>query len=247
MLNSSGTVTTENAANELGVSESTIRRLFNELEERGDVIRIYGGVTSANKEQIEYYFENLQMVHAEEKRRIGDRASQFVNSGDTLFIDSGTTAQQVALGLSKRLKSKEIGNIQVFTNSMINVEILADYCDVNLLGGLYRSKRKDFCGYITDVVLDVISFDKSFIGADAVFVDFDGGASATDIFTAQINKKVVSRTKENYVIADATKFNKRSLVQYVSMNQINTIITDTYFPDEMIESVEKLGPRLIRV
>lgn len=240
-------LSTTDAANFLNVSESTIRRLFDELERNGDVIRIYGGIIPASRDQNEYTFENLKMKQADEKQRIGLAASQLVNNGETLFIDSGTTAQQMALSLAKRLKAEEVSNVHVFTNSMINVEVLADCCEVNLLGGLYRKNRQDFCGYITDIVLDVISFDKSFFGADAIFVSIDGGASASDIFTAQISRKVVGRTKENYIIADSTKFNTRSLIQFISMNQMHMIITDQYFPESMTDSVENVGPKLLRV
>lgn len=239
-------LTTEEAAVALNVSESTVRRIFNELEEKGEVTRVYGGIIYPRDAQNEYWFDKLKSKRVEEKQRIGIAASKLINSGDTLFIDSGTTAQQVAIGLVSLLKKKNIENIQVFTNSMINVEILADYCNVSLLGGLYRKNRQDFSGYITDIVLDVISFDKSFIGADAVYVDIDGGGSASDAHTAQISRKVVGRTKTNYLIVDSTKFNKRSLIEYISMKHIDTIITDTGLSDEVAMAVINSGPRLIR-
>ena len=247
MLEASETVlTTTEAAKALNISESTVRRLFNELEEKGEVTRIYGGIKVAQETQNEYRFDKLKMKRVEEKQRIGAAASKLINSGDTLFIDSGTTAQQVAVGLARMLKRKEIENIQVFTNSMIIVEILADYCNISLLGGQYRKKRQDFSGYITDIVLDVISFDKSFIGADSIYVDIDGGGSASDAFTAQISRKVVARTKTNYLVVDSTKFNKRSLIEYINMQQIDTIITDTGLSDEIAASVVNAGPHLIR-
>jgi len=244
--NCENVLSTTEVAQNLNISESTVRRLFNELEEKGEVQRVYGGISLAYDMHSEYRFENLKMRYVEEKQRIGTAASKLVNNGDTLFIDGGTTAQQVAVGLSRLLRKKEVEGIQVFTNSMINVEILADYCDVSLLGGLYRKKRQDFCGYITDIVLDVISFDKSFIGADSIYVDIDGGVSASDTSTAQISRKVVGRTKENFVVADSTKFNKRSLIEYITMHQINAIITDTGLSDEIASRINTSGPKLIR-
>ena len=240
-------LSTIEVARTLNISESTARRLFNELEEKGSVVRVYGGIVNSDNNLNEYRFDKLQMQYVEEKQRIGKAASQLINDGDTLFIDSGTTAQQVAIGMARRLRRKELNNIRVFTNSMINVEILSDYCEVSLLGGMYRKNRKDFYGYITDIVLDVISFDKSFVGADSIYVGADGGASASDTYTAQISRKVVGKTAENYVVADCTKFNKRSLVEFINMKQMNTIITDVGLSDEVVNEGVSQGVKILRV
>ena len=240
-------VTTEMAVTELGTSESTVRRLFCQMADDGEVNRVYGGIVAVRRESNEYHFENIRQKQRSEKYRIGEAASTLVRSGEIIFIDSGTTAQQFAACLAKRLKTGEIYGLKVFTNSLVNIETLSELCEVYVLGGMYRKNRQDFCGYITDIVLDTISFNKSFIGADGVFTEGKGGVCAADLYTSQINRLVIANTRENFAIIDSTKFNRRSLVKYCTLDEVNTFITDTKLPEETATIIRAKGPEVILV
>jgi len=231
----------------LGISECTARRIFDAMEEKGVAVRMHGGIKVAPSKHAEYQFENLQLRQSEQKRRIGEYASRLVENGDILFLDSGTTIQQMALSLAERFRRGELHDVQIFTNSLCNLNILMQYCDVNLIGGLFRSKRQDFCGYLSEMMLESISFEKCFLSADGISTYPGDGVMATDIFTAKINQIVVRRAGSAYLLADATKFVRRSFIKYASIEDIKMIVTDSSLAESVVESLAALGPAVERV
>lgn len=240
-------LTTREVAEMLHASECTVRRFFEVLEQKGEAIRVYGGIKLPPNKNGEYHFENLQLRQSEQKSRIGKYASTLVENGDILFLDSGTTIQQMALSLVERFKKGDLQDVQVFTNSLRNLTILADFCEVNLIGGLFRSKRQDFCGYLSEMVLESISFEKCFLSADGVSIDTLDGVMATDIFTAKINQIVSRRAGQVYLLTDSTKFMRRSFIKYASLEDVSLIITDVGIKDSVMESINELGIAMKKV
>lgn len=247
LLDKYGKVSTDVAVVNLNVSESTVRRLFNAMEQEGEAIRTYGGIVKVRTDPNEYLFEDFRKKQPDEKYRIGKIASSLVNDGDIVFMDSGTTVQQAAFFLSQRLRNNEVSGIKVFTNSMVIIETLADLCEVCVLGGMYRKNRQDFCGFITEIVIDSLSFDISFNGADGILVEKDGGVYASDQYTALMSRSAVGKCKKNYVLCDSTKFSKHSLVKYGTWSTISAIITDRMLDDGAKETLERQGIEVIRV
>ncbi|MEG1515683.1 MAG: DeoR/GlpR family DNA-binding transcription regulator [Clostridia bacterium] len=238
---------TGEVADMLNASECTVRRFFSDLEKKGMALRVYGGIKIAPSKHGEYYFENLQLRQSEQKQRIGEFGSRLVENGDILFLDSGTTIQQMALSLVVRFKQKELQDVQIFTNSLRNLTILAQYCDVNLIGGLFRNKRQDFCGYLSEMVLESISFEKCFLSADGVSIDAGDGVMATDVFTAKINQIVARRARGVYLLADSTKFVRRSFIKYASVEDVKMIVTDAGLPESVESALASLGPIIQKV
>ena len=238
---------TSEVADMLDASECTVRRFFDELEKAGEAIRVYGGIKIPPSKNTEYHFENLQFSQSEQKRRIGECGSRLVEDGDIIFLDSGTTIQQMALSLVERFKNNELHDVQIFTNSLSNLTILMQYCDVNLIGGLYRIKRQDFYGYLSEIVLESISFAKCFLSADGISQDPGDGVMATDIFTAKINQIVSRRARGVYLLADSTKFVRRSFIKYASIEDVQMIVTDTNLPESIEESLACHGPIIKKV
>jgi len=243
VLQRSGMVKTAEIAQQLDVSECTVRRLFEDLEERNEVIRIHGGVKAVRRRQEEYSFENLQFHQSEKKNRIGQFGSNLVNNGDNIFLDTGTTIQQMALHLVERLKAGELQELQVYTNSLRNLNILMDYFEVNLVGGSFRSRRQDFCGYLSEIVLESISFDKCFLSADGVSLD-ENGITASDIFTAKIDQIVTRRASASYLLADSTKFAKRSFKKYADLEDLEMLITDDTLDPAVADEIIARGVNL---
>lgn len=237
---------TQEAARLLHVSECTVRRLFEELEQQGELIRVYGGANLAPGKGEPYFFENFQLFMTEQKERIGNYASSLVNSGDLIYLDSGTTIQQMAIALAGRLQRGELRDIQVFTNSLRNLNILADHCEINLIGGMFRSSRQDFCGYLSELVLERVSFPKCFMGADGVSVNPRDGVMATDAFTAKNSQQVVKRAGTVYLLADSSKCTRRSFINYASLSDVYILITDSGLSDALEQEIHAQGPMVVR-
>ena len=149
----------------LNISESTARRMFAKLEKEGYAIRTHGGIQMANHAKTLYSFEHGVRTNIQKKTAIARQAVQFLEDGDVVFCDSGTTMQCFCAELIVRLQHQKL-NIKVYTNSLANLELLAPHAQVHLVGGAYRANRKDFCGYLTEQALNSLYFTKSFVGAD---------------------------------------------------------------------------------
>ncbi len=231
----------------LGISESTARRFFDDLEKKGVVLRTYGGIQISPELDADYYFEDLQQKQTTEKKRIGEYASRLVEDGDIIFMDSGTTLQHMAVELAQRIKEGELRDLQIYTNSLINLKILMPYNDVHVIGGLFRNKRQDFCGYLAEMVLSNIVFKKSFLGADGISMDAGEGIMATDVFTARADEITAQRTDKMFLLADSTKFMRRSFIKYATLDAVDLFITDTSLSDEYYNLFIESGLEVARV
>ena len=250
VLNALGTreiLRTHDAARILGVSECTVRRVFDKLQEKSVVVRVHGGVKLYEMGQSNYYFEDLSQRQAEEKRRIGVFASTFVNNGDNIFMDSGTTVQQMAIALADLFRKRELRNVQIFTNSLKNLNILKDLCEITLIGGLFRSKHQSFCGHLAEMLLSSLSFQKCFLGADGINLNQEDGVMTPDAFNAKMNYIVASRAHEVFLLADSTKFTHRSFIRYTTLDTVKIIITDLGLEENLCKKFSNQGPEIYRV
>lgn len=228
----------------LGVSESTVRRLFNGLEQSGKAIRVHGGLSLAAGGGDEYSFKALIHRRRQEKLAIGKLAYSTVRDRDVLYLDGGTTTLAFCLVL---VSEDEGGgaprNIQIFTNSLANLEVLSPRFTVNLIGGIYRPYRKDFAGYSAEIVLRGLHFDKCFLGTDGVTVPND--FTTTDFDTARLNQIVSMNSNATYVLCDSSKFGRKSLIAYADASKVHAILTDTGVSPQVAEAFSARGVQVV--
>jgi len=216
---------------ELGVSEATIRRTLNTLEQEGKIIRTLGGARLTPQLAPEYSFLKQAVINVEQKEMIGRYAAALVEKSDILFLDSGTTVLSVAKALARRIELKEITDLSVVTNSIIVAEVLGNLCKVFLLGGEVRLFRKDISGPIAEKSMRMFRANKAFIGTDALSIK--DGLMTTDAYTSKIDEEVIKRSNQVILVADSSKFNKYSLVSFAKITDINIIITDNQLDEEI--------------
>lgn len=223
-------------------SESTIRRLFTKLEQEGKAIRTHGGIQNVNRSMADYSFEYGARTNIEKKSAIAKQACQYLVDGDVVFCDSGTTIQCFCVELIQRLQKDKL-NIQIYTNSLANLELLSPHVTVSLVGGTYRANRKDFCGYMTEQALSRVFFTKSFVGADGCV---DGKQfTTTDFETARMNEIAIHNSEKVFMLADSSKFNHPTHVAYVEADKLHTVITDTGISAEDAAKLRKHGCRVV--
>jgi len=229
-------------AGSLGISEATARRFFSQLEDEGKVIRVHGGVQLAQQLGYDYSFR-VQAAHRQDQKAvIGAQAAELVKEEDRLFLDSGTTVLKLAEALSVKLQTGELKGIVVLTNSISHVETVARWCKVILVGGEIRAERLDVCGSVAEKTLMMFHLDKAFFGADAV--NLSGGCMTTDERTSTINELVVERAEKSYVLVDSSKFNKTSFIRYASLEEIDTIFTDSGIGKDTLKAYREAGARI---
>lgn len=228
----------------LNVSESTARRMFAKLERDGFAIRTHGGVQCVNHAMTLYSFEYGAKTNIAKKTAIGREACKFLEDGDVVFCDSGTTIQCLCAEIVYRLRREKL-NIKIYTNSLANLEMLSPYLQVNLVGGEYRANRKDFCGYLTEQALSGLYFTKSFVGADGCMQGRQ--FTTTDFETARMNEIAMRNSERTFMLVDSSKFSLSSHVAYAPVQNIHTIVTDNGISQETLAQLGRSNVRVICV
>lgn len=226
----------------LNVSESTARRMFAKLERDGFAIRTHGGVQCVNHAMTLYSFEYGARTNIGKKTAIAREASKFLEDGDVVFCDSGTTIQCLCAEIVNRLRREKL-NLQIYTNSLANLELLSPYLQVHLVGGEYRANRKDFCGYLTEQALSGLYFTKSFVGADGCVQGRQ--FTTTDFETARMNEIAIRNSERTFMLVDSSKFSLSSHVAYVPVHNIHTIVTDTGVSRETLAQLGRSDVRVL--
>lgn len=198
----------------LNVSVPTARRLCASLADEGKLNRSHGSISSLDAETTRYSFDKLKKEHLEEKIRIAHHAASMIQSNETIFLEAGTTVQQLSIALAERIQKKELEDLVIFTNSLINLEILYPvYKKIILLGGEYREQRKDFVGYFSELSLKGLRFNCCFMGADAISAQ--NGIMAMDLDTVRFDAELIQHSERSIILAHSDKFNRNSLISYV--------------------------------
>ncbi|RKX99902.1 MAG: hypothetical protein DRP54_06410 [Spirochaetes bacterium] len=235
----------EDLVRNLSVSEATVRRTLVELEKEGKVIRTHGGVKLFYSKPGVYLFNKRASINVKQKTAIGKKAASLINSDEIIFFDSGTTVLKVAEALDQRIKSGQVENITVITNSIAVAEVLGDSCRVILLGGHVRPYRKDVSGPIVEKNIKMFRAHKSFIGTDGITLR--EGLMTTDEYTSKIDEEMVARGQKVFLVADSSKFNNPSFVSYGSIKDVDLIITDDDLDPEMEKEYRAFGVNIILV
>lgn len=228
----------------LNISESTARRMFNKLERDGFAIRIHGGIQCIHSTLTDYSFESGFQLHAGKKSAIAREAYHFLESGDVVFFDSGTTIQHLCLEVARQAREHEL-NLTVYTNSLANLELLAPHMIVHLVGGQYRENRKDFCGYLAEQTLSGLYFTKSFLSADGCAQG--RRFTTTDFETARMNEITIRNSERTVMLLDSSKFSIFTHVAYAPVQDVYAIVTDTGIDADTLARLERSGAKIICV
>ena len=224
----------ETLVKELQVSEATVRRTLNDLQQDGKVIRTHGGVKLYKMRSFDYVFEQKFSKSVDEKRSIGRMAASLLESYDSVFFDSGTTVFRAAEAVANRVRADQLKGLKVVTHSIIVAEVLGDLCEVILLGGAVRLYRMDCHGPVVEKNMQMFKADKAFVGADGI--SLKDGLMTTDEYTAKIAEEMIQRSSQSYLLVDSSKFESHSFVTISSLNAIDFIVTDDKLTDELRSS-----------
>jgi len=221
-------------------SAVTIRKDLDFMEKQGLLKRTHGGAI-----QYKPLFHGLSLdekakLHAEEKERIAAEAFKMIREGDVIILDSGSTTTQLAR------KMKEAKGITVITNA-VNIAVELANCDfeVILTGGVLQKNSSTLVGPLADESLMKISADKLFHGVDGV--DYEIGLTTPDIVEASTSRVMMQRAGENILLADSSKFGRRSLGVIGQLKEVDKIITTKRLDKHELKKLNDLGVEILVV
>jgi len=241
-LEREGSVLVKEIADELNISETTIRRDLNELDAAGLLKQVYGGAVrvEGSVPGLRFSISNRSTRETGSKKIIGKCAASFVHDNDILYIDPGTTSWEMI----PYLKAKH--NLTIISNSVRLLQCL-DYIghhNIVQLGGNLRPDRLDTIGTLAQIGIEQLRGYKAFQGGDGMDMDF--GLSAIDHESALIAKIILANARETYILADHTKFeNPSMLYKITSVDEIDYLITDRALDPAWTRKCESLNVKII--
>lgn len=201
-----------------GVSEMTIRRDLAKLQEDGLVRRVHGGAVRLERST----FETRTVHFSEEKQRIGDRAAELVRAGESVAIDTGTTAHCVARALRER------SDLVVVTNSInVAAEFRHSANKVVLVGGVLVPELCLVGSLATDT-LRRLHVNKLILGCGGLTPE--RGLAYFDIDEAEVRRAMIDIADEVIVVMDDSKFGRTETVSMAQLSDVDVIVTNAEPP-----------------
>lgn len=237
MIRSAGSVQVMLLAERFRVSTVTIRNDLKFLEDLGVSTRTYGGaiLNERNNHIVERAIEHKQQLYAREKSDIGNLAVQYISSGDTIILDSGSTTFQIATQLAGRKDVTVVTNDLNVMNKLSHLEHL----ELIMLGGTLRRKNMSFFGAHAEQAMRELHVDKLFLAVDGFHME--KGITTHFEPEARLNRLMCEAASQTIVVTDSSKFGRICLHQILGVDDIATVITDPGVPDEYRTGLEKLG------
>lgn len=229
-----GTATLDELSTEFRVSMNTVRRDVADILKRGNLEKVYGGV-SAGTPLVPAVIPMSERAakNSAAKQIIGRMAASLVHDGMSIFLDSGSTTMRLLPYLS------DLNNVTVITHSLTALYEAAKYPSLHVLalGGLYNPSTASFVGGSTLGEIERMTIDMVFLAATGVSLEH--GLSNTTYFEVEI-KRCVARQNDNIVLmADHTKFGRDALLTYCRFDELSTIVTDAPLPEAYMEVVRQ--------
>lgn len=233
-LHRAAAVRVEDLGQALRVSPASIRRDLADLERAGLLKRTHGGAVSTRLAALEPSLAEKEDRYQAEKVAIATLATEFVQTGDTIFLDAGSTTRQIARGLKAR------GGITIVTNAPNIVwELAGSDLEILLTGGQLRRGILSLVGPLTEQALASMHVDKLFLAANGV--DPVKGVTTPNLTEAQTKQAMIRSANQVILVADHSKFGRVTFSRICPIDRVQHVITDAAVPHEVVAAIEQLG------
>ncbi|MDW0110630.1 DeoR/GlpR family DNA-binding transcription regulator [Sporosarcina aquimarina] len=223
LLSQNQTVRLHEIASETGASESTIRRDLIELENQKKLKRIHGGAAKLQGKLQEATMSEKTSKNLHSKQQIGQAGASCVESGDTIYLDAGSTAFEMIAYLPP--------SIIVVTNGISHTDALLEQgCKTILTGGIAKPSTKALVGRGALSSLQQYRFDKCFLGVNGIHPEY--GCTTPDEEEAQLKELAIHLSRESYLLADHSKFQEVAFARFADCTQ-TTIVTTSESSESM--------------
>lgn len=220
ILNQEGRVVVKDLAHRFSTSNVTIRSDLESLHRQGLVQRSHGGALPLQiGALLDPSLREKEGLHPREKQAIAAAAASLLREGESVVLDSGTTATAVARSL------RRFRNLTVITNAVnIAAELAGTMVEVILTGGTLRENSFSLVGPLAEDTLHRLSADFMFLGVDGFDVRY--GLTTPNLLEAKVNRAMMEISRRTVVVCDSSKFGRRSLSLIAPPSAIHHVITD---------------------
>jgi len=225
---SEGLVQVDRLAEKLNVSAQTIRRDLNQLTRARLLQRIHGGAITCDS-VVNLGYGARKLLAAEGKERIAEKAAELIPNDCSLFINIGTTTEQVAVELTHRHEG-----LLVVTNNLnvLNIVVQNDQIEAFIAGGQIRPQDGGIVGNAAADFVSQFRVDFAIIGASSI--DEEGIVTDFDWREVRVAQTMIRHAREVILVADANKFKRKAPIFLCELTEIDHFITDTGVPDKFM-------------
>jgi DeoR family fructose operon transcriptional repressor len=235
-VTAAGVVSTEALVALLAVSAETVRRDLAVLEERGDIRRVHGGAaTAATRGSEEPSFTVRSTAERDAKATLARVAVELLRNGQTVVIDIGTTAVEVARAIPHDFRGT------VATPSLLVATELADRPGIELLvcggrvrGGDLSCANGHAKAFFADLYADIAFLGSGGVAADVGLTDFH-------LDEVEVKTTIIANSAHSYVLADSSKLGRVSPHRVCALSALDGIITDSTVPDDLSRAIADAG------
>jgi len=237
IVQTQGFASLSDLADSLSVSESTVRRDVEFLEQLGEARRTHGGVFWTGSPAEMRVFDTRGDSSATQKRAIAVVAASLVSDGETILLDGGSTTYEIARQLVSR-------PLQVVTNSLPVANLLSscEQIDLVLVGGCVHHRTGVTIGPIADSQLSTLRVDKAFLSVAGID---ENGFYNSNLLLVETEKTMRRIAKDTIIVADSSKFGRASLSRLCGLDDVRTVVTDKDLPQAWQNQMRDAGVELI--
>ncbi|MDJ1160142.1 DeoR/GlpR family DNA-binding transcription regulator [Chelatococcus sp. SYSU_G07232] len=235
-----GRVSVDDLAVRFEVTPQTIRKDLNDLCERRLMSRVHGGaVVASGVENVAY--EARRFIAQPEKRAIGAAAAQLIPNSASLFINIGTTTEEVARALT------EHEGLLVITNNLNVATLLYRHprIDVIVAGGPVRRSDGAVIGSAAVEFVRQFKVDYAVIGASAI--DEDGALLDFDYREVRVSRAIIENARRVVLVADKLKLERAAPVRIGHLSEIDVFVTDALASAPLRELCREHGVEVVEV
>lgn len=221
----------------LDVSESTIRRDLDHLEETGEAQRTHGGVFFTGPTATLKIFADRRAGQWEKKREIAIAASRLIDDHETVLLDGGSTTYELARQLMGR-------PLQIVTNSLplANLFASSEQVDLVLLGGYVHNRTGVSLGPYANQMLASLNVQKAVLSTAGA----DGrGYYNSNLLLVETERAMMNAADQTIIVADSSKFGRSSLARLCGLSDVQTVVSDEGLSQQWREKLSEAGVNLI--
>jgi len=225
----------------LNVSPMTIRRDLHMLHEKQIAEVTHGGARFSASKRIEPDFDIRTHEHLAEKQAIGKLAvERFIEEGDVVGIDSGSTTLEIVRNLPNI-------PLTIVTHSLAAANVVAQNKRYSLivLGGILQHEANCLCGPQAIAALQTLYINKLFLSTSGLVAP--DGLSCNNLADAEVKQALISSSRQTILCMDSSKVGRAYLARFATLNDIDTLITDNGISDESREAIERQQIEIITV
>lgn len=238
-----GAVRVAELVRELGVSDMTIRRDLEILDDRGLLQKVHGGATALDGRALfEPGFAAKSSLQQAEKDAIADAAAALVDPGMAIGISAGTTTYALAQRLA------DVPGLTVVTNSVRVAEVLQHVGRTDqtiILTGGMRTPSEALVGPFAVAALRTVHLDLVFIGVHGM--DLRSGLTCPNLLEADTDRALIEAGRRLIVVADHAKWGVIGISSIARLDQVDVLVTDAGLDSEARQTLEAQVGQLVVV